>query len=179
VFDMNKRNILITGPPGIGKTTLIKKIAERLREYRPSGFYTEEVRDERGQRIGFDIININNEQRGVLARVSSGRSTYRVGKYSVYLREFEEFIKGMDIDSSSIVIIDEIGKMECFSDFFKDMIKGLIESQRILIATVALKGGGLIQGIKKRKDVDIYHVTLKNRNSLMDEIMRKIYQMMK
>jgi len=175
---MNRKNILITGPPGIGKTTLIKKITDTLRKYKPAGFYTEEVKDERGKRIGFDIVNISNKQRGVLARIS-GRGPYRVGRYRVYLREFEEFIKGMDIDSSNLVIIDEIGKMECFSDFFKDMIKGLVESQRILIATVALKGGGLIQEIRERRDVYLYRMSLDNRDSLVDEITGKIYQMMK
>jgi len=175
---MMGRNILITGPPGIGKTTLIRKIAKRLMGYSPSGFYTEEVRDERGKRIGFDIIDIRNEQRGVLARVSEG-GTYRVGRYRVYLREFEEFIKGMDIDSSSIVMIDEIGKMECFSDFFKDMIKGLVGSQGILIATVALKGGGLIREVKERGDVDLFYVRHDNRDSLVKVVSEKVYQMMK
>ena len=43
-FTMRKKNILITGPPGIGKTTLIKRISHDLQNLNPAGFYTEEIR---------------------------------------------------------------------------------------------------------------------------------------
>ncbi|MCL4246135.1 MAG: hypothetical protein KJ002_13565, partial [Candidatus Dadabacteria bacterium] len=38
-----KKNFLISGLPGIGKTTLVKKLAARLSPYNPQGFYTEEI----------------------------------------------------------------------------------------------------------------------------------------
>ncbi|TDI92226.1 MAG: hypothetical protein E2O72_00445, partial [Candidatus Dadabacteria bacterium] len=34
----DKRNILISGLPGIGKTTLIKKIYQEIRDINPVGF---------------------------------------------------------------------------------------------------------------------------------------------
>ncbi len=45
-------NILITGPPRVGKTTLIKRLFEELTHHHPVGFYTEEIR-EGGIRKGF------------------------------------------------------------------------------------------------------------------------------
>ena len=60
--------IWITGNPGVGKTTLIKKLHDKLSQdvnYKKllSGFYTEEVRDNSNQRIGFDIIDLNDESK--------------------------------------------------------------------------------------------------------------------
>ena len=60
-----ERHILLTGPPGVGKTTLIKKIAQTLQqqEHKVLGFYTEEVRTAAGGRIGFDIVQLTGQTR--------------------------------------------------------------------------------------------------------------------
>ena len=60
--------ILITGNPGVGKTTLVKKLHDKLSQdvnikKLLSGFYTEEVRDNSNQRIGFDIIDLNDDSK--------------------------------------------------------------------------------------------------------------------
>jgi hypothetical protein len=44
----------------------------------------------------------------------------------------------------------------------------------VLIATIALRGGGLISQIKKRDDVKIYEITLKNRVELLPKIVQDI-----
>jgi len=46
-----EKNIIITGLPGVGKTTLIKGILHEIRSLNPIGFYTEEIR-EKGIRTG-------------------------------------------------------------------------------------------------------------------------------
>ncbi|MFX1538951.1 MAG: nucleoside-triphosphatase, partial [Promethearchaeota archaeon] len=66
---MNK-HFLITGKPGVGKTTLIQKLVSKIRSINPncniSGFYTNEIRQD-GLRIGFDIYTLGGQQ-GILAR---------------------------------------------------------------------------------------------------------------
>ncbi|XP_058022410.1 cancer-related nucleoside-triphosphatase isoform X2 [Ahaetulla prasina] len=87
-------HVFLTGPPGIGKTTLVRKAAEILKSsgIPIDGFYTEEVR-ESGRRTGFDVVTLNG-RRGILSRVGSGHSAarheYRVGQYVVDLASFEQ-----------------------------------------------------------------------------------------
>ena len=82
-------HVLLTGYPGVGKTTICRKLAEELGDD-VAGFITEEVRVN-GARTGFDIVTLGNgtEQRGVLARVVSQVKAPKVGQYTVHLEEFE------------------------------------------------------------------------------------------
>ncbi|CAH0551754.1 unnamed protein product [Brassicogethes aeneus] len=86
--------ILLQGAPGIGKTTLIKKVVENINKsgITADGFFTEEVKVGRG-RIGFDIVTLKNE-RGILARKGSPNNSAiklpQVGQYTVYLNDFEK-----------------------------------------------------------------------------------------
>lgn len=55
---------------GAGKTTLVKRLVDELRttNNRVSGFYTEEIRNTHGNRIGFDVVSLDAINRGILAR---------------------------------------------------------------------------------------------------------------
>jgi len=172
-MNTTKKNILLTGPPGIGKTTLIKKLSEGLSSFCPVGFYTEEIRIE-GIRKGFDLISLNGK-RGLLSHVEI-KSPYRVGKYRVDVKGFEEFLNSIAFfaPAASLIIIDEIGKMECLSSKFRGLIREVLDSSKILIATVAFKGGGIIKEIKKRNDIRLFEITQKNRESLLSEIVKGI-----
>nr|CBH09260.1 HM00023 [Heliconius melpomene]CBH09264.1 HM00023 [Heliconius melpomene] len=79
---------------------------------------TEEVRRNK-MREGFDVISLTGE-RGRLARDQNmlpAPTKYSVGKYGVLVEEFENValpaIK--EYDDNSLLVIDEIGKMEFFS----------------------------------------------------------------
>jgi nucleoside-triphosphatase len=76
-----KRNFLVTGIPGVGKTTLIRNVCKRLASSHPEGFYTEEIR-ESGVREGFALVSLDGK-RSVLSQVNV-KSRHRVGKYGVY-----------------------------------------------------------------------------------------------
>jgi nucleoside-triphosphatase len=60
--------------------------------------------------------------------------------------------------------------MECFSDLFKKLLKEILNSEKWVIATIALKGSGLIAEVKEREDVQLFEITKKNRDSLLKEI---------
>lgn len=168
-----KTNLFITGLPGCGKTTLFKKLVEELRNLWPVGFYTEEIRAG-GGRKGFALRSLDGRE-GVLAHVNfSGRS--RVGKYGVDIAGFENFLTKIPFDNpeAGLVMIDEIGKMECLSRRFQQMVREFLASERLLIATIAQHGGGLIEEIKRRKDVRIYTLTLQNRDAMLETVLAEV-----
>jgi nucleoside-triphosphatase len=135
--------ILITGPPRSGKTTLIKKLISHYAKsgYKIEGFITPEKLSKQ-KRIGFDLLNIKTNESIPLARVRNLKTKYKIGKYNVFIENLENFIlsfgdmKNWKID---LVIIDEIGKMELFSNLFQDFIKKLFNSEILLIASIGQK----------------------------------------
>ena len=167
------KNFLITGLPGIGKTSLIIRLADLLKEARPAGFYTREVREE-GIRKGFELVDFNGE-RSMLSRVGL-KSPFAVGKYGVDVESFDTYLKNVDFLSgkSDIVIIDEIRRMECFSKLFREMVLRLLDSDKTFVATIALRGDHFIDQIKERKDVGLFVVLRENMDELAQTLSSRI-----
>jgi nucleoside-triphosphatase len=168
-----KKNLLVTGLPGAGKTTLIKKLSEALKSLHPAGFYTEEIR-EGGERKGFDLVSLEGK-RGLLSHRGI-RSPHRVGQYKVDIKGFEDFLDSISLFNplARLIIIDEIGKMECLCDQFIKLLEKILDSEKCVIATIALKGTGLIEKIKKRQDIRLFEITQKNRDALFSEILKEV-----
>jgi nucleoside-triphosphatase len=166
-----KKNLFVTGLPGTGKTTLIRKVLERFpRGVAASGFFTAEIR-ESGDRVGFTINTLDGRS-GLLAHVRTGGNA-RVGRYGVDVPGFEGLVLPLlEAGRAGLYVIDEIGKMECFSRAFCDSVRALLDSDAPVLATVALKGGGFIAEVKARSDVALFEVTVRNRETLPDEINR-------
>lgn len=166
--------ICLSGLPGSGKTTLIKKIVEYLKQKNVNveGFITEEVRDVEGCRLGFDILTLQNERK-IFARKRGIESPYKVGSYSVDITSFEQLILPVLGNPKTIMIIDEIGKMELISEKFKSSIANLVVNPEItIVATIPLKSNDeFIRNLKKNSKKIIY-VDGSNRNNLLQEIIR-------
>ena len=166
----SKRILLLTGYPGVGKTTVIRKVVENLPDNTSAGFYTEEIRI-KSVRQGFELVTFKGEK-SVIAHTGIS-SVHRVGKYGVDVAAIDAAAKStllLDLDID-IYIVDEIGKMECFSRQFIQAMEALLDSKKIIVATVALKGGGFISKIKKRNDIELWEVTPRNRDSLPVEVL--------
>ena len=171
-----QKNILITGYPGVGKTTLIIKVANRLKAYNPIGFYTEEIR-KTGRRLGFKLVSFDGCE-NVLAHVDI-QSQHRVSKYRVDIEGFNKFLDkiNFEITDSQLVIVDEIGKMECYSKKFQNLMIQLLNSNKPVIATIALKGSGFIKQVKERKDIIKLEVTQVNHEIIMHAIYKNIVKL--
>jgi len=160
---------LITGKPGVGKTTLVQKAIERIRSVSMAGFCTAEIRC-RGSRLGFELQSLNGERR-TLAHVEID-SRNRVGRYGVDTNGFEEFLEALDLLNPEVelIVIDEIGKMELFSNRFRDLVRNTLNSDKQVLASIALKGNEFIREIKQRLDIHLLEVTHGNRDRLAEAI---------
>ena len=172
---MNAKNLLITGPPRCGKSTLIEAVVSKID--RPlTGFFTREIR-EKGRRTGFIIVTLEGRE-GVLAHEKI-KGPVRVGKYGVNLDDLDRIAVPAMIPSKpeQLVVIDEIGKMECFSSLFRETLGRTLDSPHNVLGSIALKGGPFIQEMKKRPDVKLVLVSEQNRDglvaSLIDELLHK------
>jgi nucleoside-triphosphatase len=160
--------LLITGRPGVGKTTVIRKVAAALRGRRLAGFYTEEVRAG-GARRGFRLATFRGGER-LMADVAL-RGPHRVGRYGVDVGAVDE-VAGAELAlrEGSIYLVDEIGKMECLSPAFVAGMRRLLDSAATVVATVAERGSGFIAEVKRREDVELWEVTHASRDQLPGRI---------
>jgi nucleoside-triphosphatase len=164
-------NILLTGHPGCGKTTLVRRVVDGL-SVPARGFYTEEVRGATGRRTGFDVV-MTDGRRGSLARVDS--TGPRVGRYGVRLDFLENIaLPYLAEHKDTVIIIDEVGKMECFSDLFKTTVRSFLDSSAPVIGTVALGGSPFIREVRSRSDVELIDVNPMNREELVEELIKRL-----
>ncbi|XP_060498820.2 cancer-related nucleoside-triphosphatase isoform X3 [Panthera onca] len=165
------RHVFLTGPPGVGKTTLIQKASEVLKSSGVpiDGFYTEEVR-QAGRRIGFDVVTLSGT-RGVLSRIGSepppGKRECRVGQYVVDLTSFEQLalpvLRNAGPGSGPgqrVCVIDEIGKMELFSQPFIQAVRQTLSTPgTVVLGTIPVPKGkplALVEEIRNRNDVQVF-----------------------
>jgi nucleoside-triphosphatase len=166
-----KPKVLLTGRPGCGKTTLIKRVVDEL-ALPAGGFYTEEIR-QRGGRVGFKIVTLEGEE-AVLAHVDFN-TTQRVGKYGLDLRVLESI--GTEaictaLRARRLVVIDEIGPMEIRSPVFCDVVSDALDSPDVsgILGTITARPFPFTNAIKKRHDVTLIEVRPNNREQLMLEL---------
>ena len=166
--------IFLTGVPGIGKTTVVKKVYSRA-PHRFVGFWTTEIR-EGSRRVGFEIITTEG-QRALLSHVNIN-SPYRVGRYRVDVEGFERTVMPL-LDRAlrekkRIILVDEIGKMELLSRKFAQWVEKMLDSDVDALATIPIKDVHPIVA-RIRREFPVIEVTLKNRDRLPDEIAQKFH----
>jgi nucleoside-triphosphatase len=173
-----KRIFLLTGAPGIGKTTALSEVVDTLKTRGTSvgGMMSCELR-EGGVRVGFEVVDLTSGKRGWLAHVSQ-KTGPQVGRYHVNLADLEAVgVKAIEdaIQNSAILAIDEIGPMELFSRKFRQAVKDAVESPKVVIAIVHAKARDpLITQVKQRSDAELFEVTLANRDGLAELLTEKI-----
>jgi nucleoside-triphosphatase len=166
--------ILLEGRPGTGKTTLARRIVAGLRErdIPVTGFTTEEIR-EAGRRVGFAVETVAGERR-TLAHVDFAGPP-RVGKYGVDLDALEGLaIPAVRAGPGSLVVIDELGKMELASKPFRNAVEELFESDADVVATVHVFRHPFTDALKSRPDVERLQVTAANRDDLARVLVPKL-----
>src|SRR3989338_6338303 len=157
-----QKNILITGKPKSGKSTLAEQIM--LGTPKKVGLITKEILAN-GQRMGFEIqTHLGNKV--VLASVDL-KTPHRVSKYFVSVENLDSVIPEVSLfTDEDILYLDEIGQMELFSKNFKGLTLKYLNSKNTLLATVSqVCDDDFIKEIKKRKDVILVELFEKNRGA--------------
>ena len=168
-MSLYKRVLLLTGSPGIGKTTLIKAIELlKARGVSVGGMISREVR-EGGVRVGFEIVDLTSGKHGWLANINQ-QGGPKVGKYHVNLEDLEGIgAKTITeaVEKCSVVAVDEIGPMELYSPKFKQAVKRAFDSGKPVMAVVHAKAKDpLVTQVKRRIDAQIFNVTFSDREKL-------------
>jgi len=167
------KNILLTGTPSSGKRTVVKNIVELLK-IPANGFYTEEELLD-NKRVGFMIHTLDGKH-GYLAHQDI-ESDYRLRRFGVSIDNIQDIaIPSILPIDNQIIIIDEIGKKECFSENFISATRDALDSSNIVIGTITYGRHGFIQEIKERNDITIIEVTLENRDTIPIEIIKSVKQ---
>lgn len=160
-----RKNILVTGRPGIGKTTIIEKVVELIGRDKVGGFWSRELR-ESGKRIGFAIKTFSGNN-GVLAH-RNFKSGPRIGKYSVNIRDIDDIAIPSLVQarkSDKLIIIDEIASMELCSPLFEPEVLRCLDTCRVL-GSIQQRQSRFLRSIHERTDTDLLEITMSNRDNL-------------
>ena len=171
------RVILLTGRPGVGKTTMVNRVYEHYSKngFKIEGITTREIR-EAGARKGFMITDLKSGQEGWLAKKDLGVGP-RVGSYVVVSEDLEKIgvaaLERSVNGTADLVILDEIGPMEMTSNSFRNSISRVLDGDKAVVATV--KFGSRYPEVEKTSQRSLYwEITKENRESIYRKIIRQV-----
>jgi len=164
---------LLTGPPGVGKSTAISKVVLRLKSAGVivGGCTTSEKRSG-GSRVGFEVRDLTTGRSGQLASVSS-KFGPRVGRYRVNLTDLASVgAAGLDgaAISSEVIIIDEVGPMELVSPEFRRAVRNCIDSAKPILAVVHERLDDDLLNELRSKAAKAFSMTIENREEVTEEL---------
>lgn len=166
--------VFISGPPGVGKTTVFMKVVNMLKSegFVVGGFICPEVR-EGGRRVGFEIIDLMDGSKGWLARLCGDlEEGPRVGKYCVDteaaalvgVKAIEEAVSRADL-----IAVDEVGPMELAVPPLKTSILKVLTGDKTLLAVIHWRLKNELLRLAGSR-WELKEVTLSNRNYIHRDV---------
>lgn len=174
---MSDENVLLTGRPGVGKTTAAESVVESARDRGKAvrGVFSPEVR-EGDERVGFRVKDVSTGRSEVMAHIeySEGPS---VGKYGVDVETVDEVAREAVVaEDADLVVVDEIAPMETHSEAFVDGVRGVLDSETPIVGVVQeARETGFVGSVKEREDATMVRVTEENRDEVPEDILSFVF----
>ena len=167
-----KSAYLVTGLPGVGKTTLIRQVVSTMR-MRAGGFYTEDLRTE-GSREGFRIVTLDGDI--ALLAAAGHPGPVQVSKYGVAVEELERVgvlaLRGA-FDRGHVLVADEIGRMQLLSRAFRQTILEAVKGGHPVLGTIMAGRNPYADRIKLHRNVELLVLTPENRQEILELLRSK------
>lgn len=169
-----QKNILITGKPKSGKSTLLRKLIAPI--HRKVGLVANEVLGEHG-RLGFEIETYRGEK--VLFAHIDFETPQKVSKYSVDIESLESLLPTVStFNTDDLLYIDEIGQMQLFSAKFKHLVTKYLDAPNTCLATISyVYNAEFTRHIKERHDVILIEISAEDREQkeyFISQLLKKI-----
>lgn len=164
-----KSAYLVTGEPGIGKTTLIRQVISTM-HLRAAGFYTEDLQAA-GSREGFRIVTLDGDM--ALLAASGHPGPVQVSKYGVDVDELERVgVAALQRarDRGHVMVADEVGKMQLYSRAFRHVILEAVRDGHPLLGTIMKGRNPYADRIKKHNHVELIELTAANRQETLSRL---------
>ncbi|GKV21897.1 hypothetical protein SLEP1_g31828 [Rubroshorea leprosula] len=182
---------LVTGPPGVGKSTLIMRVFESLKSSNPSfkiqGFYTREIR-QGGERVGFEVVTLDGRRAPLASTTISSSESSRwptVGKYKVDIASFESLaLPELEVkEDTDLLIIDEVGKMELYSSSFFPAVLKVLESNIPVLASIPIPKFGrdipAVARLRNHPDASLFTLNPSNRDAMKEQIYSQLVDILR
>lgn len=167
--------IVLTGAPGVGKTTAVIRVARALKErgVKVGGIVSRELRIN-NMRVGFEFIDLTSNDRSVLASITGNGP--KVGKYFVNIAGCRFAAERLTnaVRNSDVIICDEIGPMELKSKEFIDSVKNLLEVDKKVIVVVHQKLQHPLTDEFRNKSSLLINLDLKNREKVNEILLDRL-----
>jgi nucleoside-triphosphatase len=162
---------LVTGTPGVGKSTLVAKVVLKLKSAGVivGGCATSEVKSG-GSRTGFEVRDLTSGRRGELASVTS-RIGPKVGRYRVNLVDLARIgAAGVDgaATGSEVIVVDEVGPMELVSPEFRRAVGRCIRSGKPMLAVIHERLDDDLLNELRAKATETVTLSVENRGEMVD-----------
>lgn len=176
--------VLVASAPGAGKSTLCRRVQERLTDMLPSvnGFLSRVAKNTRGIKIGYELYSIDGKVRELVASSEGPESKHTVAHYHVYTDALERVALPvldaiLSASGSRVCIIDDIGNITTQSDALVERVRRVLESKDPNLHVLAALGtgnGGFILDARKIFGIKTMGIDESSRDLVLDSLTARL-----